>query len=269
MGITIQEAIEKAKSRKKGAFIPYFIMGYPNIEMSYQLIKESAPYADIIELGIPFSDPVADGPTIQKGVNIALKQNLSMDQLFKVSERLTSEIPKPFVMMIYFNQIVAYGLENFAEKLKQSGIQGIIVPDLLPDSEPAFNRLLLECEIDLIFLITPATVPKRIPQIIKACHGFLYFVSVIGITGQRTEVNKEIQVMIEDIKTRTDLPVCVGFGISQKEHVRSVVQYADGAIVGSAIVQRITDHMDSPDLSEQVIQMIQDLSSVLSNGDDK
>ncbi|HEO64908.1 MAG TPA: tryptophan synthase subunit alpha, partial [Spirochaetes bacterium] len=116
---------------------------------------------------------------------------------------------------------------------------------------------------------TPATVPSRVPQIIKACHGFLYFVSVIGITGQRTEVNKEIRTMIENLKTQTDLPICVGFGISQKEHVHSVVQYADGAIVGSAIVQRITDHIDSPDLSKQVTRMIQDLGSVLSNGDDK
>ncbi len=269
MGITIQEAFKKAKSSKKGAFIPYFIMGYPNIETTCQLIKESAPYADIIELGIPFSDPVADGPTIQRGVSVALKQNLSMDQIFKTCEKLTLEIPKPFVIMIYFNQIVAYGLEDFAKRLKQSGIQGIIVPDLLPDSEPSFNQLLLEHAIDLIFLITPATAPKRIPRIIKACHGFLYFVSVIGITGERAEVNKEIQAMIEDIKTRTDLPVCVGFGISKKEHVHSVVQYADGVIVGSAIVQRITDHMDSPDLSEQVAQMIRDLSSVLLNGDYK
>ncbi|MDH5681553.1 MAG: tryptophan synthase subunit alpha, partial [Spirochaetota bacterium] len=195
--------------------------------------------------------------------------NISLDDLFSHTKKLCDEVDKPLVYMMYFNQIFTYGMEAFLGKMKEIGVSGLIVPDLIPDSEPEFNDLAASKGIDLIFLMTPATHPDREPIILSNCKGFLYFVSVIGITGKRDHVNTEIKPVIERIRKVTDLPVCVGFGISTPEHVESVLQYSDGAIVGSAIVQKITDNIGSEKLVAEVTGMIRRMSSVKPDGDDK
>ena len=263
MSSKITETFKTISKTKNGAFIRYFILGYPDIDTSYKLIKEASKYADIIELGIPFSDPVADGPTIQFGVTSVLKQNIPLKKLFDITKKLCSEVKKPFVYMIYFNQIYNYGISNFINKMKEIGVSGIIVPDLLPDSEPEFNQIAKENEIDLIFLLTPTTSKNRIPLIIKESSGFLYFVSVIGITGERKSVNDTIKPLIENIKAKTDLPICVGFGISNPDHVKSITQFSDGVIVGSAIVKKITENIGKENLIPTVVQMIKELDFAL------
>ncbi len=263
MGLTIKQAIRKAKENKKGAFIPYFILGYPDIDISCSIIRESSKYADVIELGIPFTDPVADGPIIQQGAAYALEKGITLTKIFKATKKLTSEIDIPFVYMIYFNQIFAYGLNRFLKKIKDIGIKGLIIPDLLPDSDVAFNKLAYDYGIDIIFLITPATSESRITKIIKECRGFLYFVSIIGITGERIKFNDSIRPMINSLREKTNLPICIGFGISTPKHIKEVVELADGAIVGSAITKSIMENINGGNLVYNVVRVIENMNSVL------
>lgn len=258
--LTITEKFNSIKKNNQSAFIPYFILGYPDLETSYQLIKSASQYCDIIELGIPFSDPIADGKTIQNGVTQALKNNISLNDIFSTTKRLTSDIKKPFIYMMYYNQIYGYGINNFINKIKDIGIQGLIVPDLLPDSDPSFNELVKKNGIDLIFLMTPTTEESRIPLIVNSCSGFIYFVAVVGITGERNEIDQSIIGIIEKIKSTVKLPICVGFGISTINHVKNIYQFADGAIVGSAIVKKITENLNNPDIIQNVTQFIKELN---------
>lgn len=256
----IEQSFQKSKQEKKGAFIPYFIAGYPDLERCYEILCELSHYSDVIELGIPFSDPLADGTTIQRGMNQVLDLGIRLEEIFDLSLELTRKISKPLVYMVYFNQVFSYGIENFLRKMKEMKISGIIVPDLLPDSEPDFNRMTRDYGIDSIFLMTPVTQENRISLILKESRGFLYFVSVTGVTGERSSLSGQLSQMVQNLKKRTELPIAVGFGISKAEQVSEVLDYADGVIVGSALVQKITDHQHSPHLVSKVLELVRELS---------
>lgn len=224
------------------AFIAFVTGGDPDIETSYQLIKAMAENgADIIEIGIPFSDPIAEGPVIQEASLRALKAGTTTDSLFDLVVRLRKEIDVPIIFMTYMNPIYVYGKERFMKNCQDCGIDGVIVPDL-----PFEEKGELECEckqygVKLISMIAP-TSKERIEMIAREAEGFIYCVSSLGVTGVRSEIKTDIQAMMKHVKMVTDVPCAVGFGISTPEQAAKMAALSDGAIVGSAIVKLVAEY---------------------------
>lgn len=230
----IKQAFDHGK-----AFIPFVTGGDPDIETTEQLIYEMVKQgADLIEIGIPFSDPIAEGPVIQEADVRALKGGCTTDQLFELVKRVRKTVTIPLVFMTYLNPIYSYGSERFMENCKEAGIDGVIVPDM-PYEEK--NELKPMCEkngIELISLIAP-TSKERIKMIAKEAEGFIYCVSSMGVTGVRSEITSDIGGMVALVREVTDLPVAIGFGIATPEQARQMAAYGDGVIVGSAIVKQV------------------------------
>lgn len=248
----------KLKAQNKKAFIPYIMAGDPDAEATLQrvfLLEQCG--ADIIELGVPFSDPLADGPTIQKAAGRALKSGTTLRKVLSmVSEiRLRTEIP--LILMTYYNSLFKYGEEAFINDAIKAGVDGIIVPDLPPEEAGElikFSRHSGEKggkSLDTIFLIAPTSTPRRIKKIALASSGFVYYVSLTGITGAAIELDEAFRSHLSLIKQATDKPVAVGFGIAKPEQARIVSQIADGVIVGSAVV-KVFD--ETPEKAETFIR---------------
>jgi tryptophan synthase alpha chain len=233
--------IEKAFASGK-AFIPFLTGGDPDIsttEKALYALYEAG--ADIIEIGIPFSDPIAEGPVIEAADERALKAGCTVDKLFDLVSRVRADIKIPLLFMTYYNPVFAYGVSRFTEKCAACGLDGLIVPDL-PFEER--DELLKPCTshgIELISLITP-TSEERITCIAKNSSGFLYCVSSLGVTGERGELGNSARRMIEQVKKASDIPCAVGFGISTPQQAREIAAFADGVIVGSAIVKIIAEY---------------------------
>lgn len=227
---------------KEKVFIAFITGGDPNIETSYELIRTmAASGADIIEIGIPFSDPIAEGPVIQEASLRALNAGTTTDLLFDMVKRLREEIDTPLVFMTYANPIYVYGTERFMEKCADSGIDGVIVPDVPFEEKGELGDQCRECGVDLISMIAP-TSKKRIEMIAKEAEGFIYCVSSLGVTGVRSEIDTDIGTMIKHVKAVTDIPCAVGFGIATPEQAEKMAMVSDGAIVGSAIVKLVAEH---------------------------
>ena len=245
-------------------FIPFITGGDPDIETTYRLIKTMVENgADIIEIGIPFSDPIAEGPVIQEADVRALSSGTTTDKLFELVERLRKEIETPLIFMTYMNPIYVYGTDKFLSRCKDVGIDGVIVPDV-PFEEK--QELAGNCEkfgIDLISMIAP-TSEERIETIAKEAAGFIYCVSSLGVTGVRSEITTDIGTMVEHVKKVTDTPVAVGFGISTPEQACRMASLSDGAIVGSAIVKIVAKYGEEsvPHVAEYVKSMKDALSSL-------
>lgn len=224
------------------AFIPFITGGDPDIETSYELIKVMAENgADIIEIGIPFSDPIAEGPVIQEADLRALASGTTTDRLFELVERLRKEIQTPFIFMTYMNPIYVYGTERFMKRCAQVGIDGVIVPDVPFEEKAELADYCKAAGIDLISMIAP-TSKERIETIAKEAEGFIYCVSSLGVTGVRSEINTDIGTMVSHVKKVTDTPVAVGFGISTPAQAKKMAGLSDGAIVGSAIVKIVAQY---------------------------
>ena len=233
--------IAEAFSNKK-AFIPFLTCGDPDLETTAEFIKvmEQAG-ADIIELGIPFSDPTAEGPVIQ-GANLrALKTGVTTDKIFDMVEDVQKEVSVPLVFMTYANVVYSYGTKPFLERAKKAGIAGLILPDVPFEEKEEFDTVCKKYGIDLISLIAP-TSHERIAQIAKEAEGFVYCVSSLGVTGTRTNITTDIGAMVKLVKTAKDIPCAVGFGISTPEQAKKMAAQSDGAIVGSAIVKLCAAH---------------------------
>ena len=233
--------IDKAFSSGK-AFIPFITGGDPDLETTEKLLY--ALYeagADIIEIGVPFSDPIAEGPVIEAADERALKAGCTVDKLFDLVARVRGDIPVPLLFMTYYNPVFAYGAEKFTAACARYGLDGLIVPDL-PFEER--DELLVPCKangLELISLIAP-TSEERITKIAQGSGGFLYCVSSLGVTGIRGELGGSAKRMIEQVRQVSDIPCAVGFGISNPEQARETAEYADGVIVGSAIVRMIGEY---------------------------
>ncbi|TGN21076.1 tryptophan synthase subunit alpha [Leptospira idonii] len=232
------------KKTVQSVFVPFFTLGDPDYKASVEYgkaILESG--ADILELGIPFSDPVADGPVIQRAVARSLKNSFSFDQIFATTKAIHDHRPeKPLVYLTYFNPIYHCGIPNFLDKAKVSGIEGLVIPDLPFDTEESkilFSEL-RKRDMDLIHLVTPATPKKRIQSMKKTSSGFIYYVTSFGVTGERREFSIDLEDRIKFLKKNLELPICAGFGISTPEQASQIAHYADGIIIGSAI-QRIIE----------------------------
>ncbi len=253
---SISEVFKNLKN-KRAAFIPYFVLGLPDLKKSIEIILSCSEYFDIVELGIPFSDPVADGPTIQEGTQIALKNGYSMNDYFKAAKQISEKTNKPVVFMLYFNQIFACQTKKFMKKAKESGVQGLIIPDALPESDNELNKYAKKFGIDQIFLMTPLTDKKRMESVIEKTSGFLYLTALSGITGERKNVASGLKDFAKMIKNKTEKPVCVGFGISQPAHVKNISAFAQGVIVGSAIVRKVIENSD-------VVSFVRELSGAIT-----
>ncbi|MDO5155168.1 MAG: tryptophan synthase subunit alpha [Eubacteriales bacterium] len=224
------------------AFIPFITGGDPDIESTFEFVKTMAENgADIIEIGIPFSDPIAEGPVIQDADLRALASGTTTDALFEMVERLRKEITIPLIFMTYANPIYVYGKERFMKRCAQVGIDGVIVPDIPFEEKGELVDVCRDNGIELISMIAP-TSEQRIETIASEATGFIYCVSSLGVTGVRTEIRTDIASMVKHVKSVTDTPVAVGFGISTPEQAKKMAGLSDGAIVGSAIVKIVAQY---------------------------
>lgn len=240
----IAAVFTRLKKEKRKALIPYICCGDPTMEFTKQLaITLAQSGADIIELGIPFSDPVADGPVIQKSAVRALAGGATLDKIFTIGKQIRAQVSTPLVMMTYFNLIYVRGIKNFIKDAKNSGINGLIVPDLPVEEGKELLEAAEKEGLALIYLVTPNTSAERIKLIAERSRGFLYCVSVKGVTGARKELDKELANFIHKTRNITDLPIAVGFGIANPEMAGEVASFADGAIIGSALIEQITEHI--------------------------
>ena len=238
----IEKKFREVLGRKGKAFIPYIMAGDPNLERTRELVgilEECG--ADIIELGVPFSDPLADGPTIQKAAQRALGEGVTLGKVigFVGSLRKTTQIP--IVLMTYYNLIFRYGEERFVREAYTAGVDGIIVPDLPPDEAGVLLSFSKSTGFDVIFLVAPTSTDERIKRVARASRGFIYYVSITGITGSKLSIDASIGSHIEKIRQTSRKPVAVGFGIATPEEASEIAKIADGVIVGSAIVKRVED----------------------------
>ena len=239
------------------AFIPFITCGDPDIETTERTVRAAIENgADLVELGIPFSDPTAEGPVIMEADRRALLAGTTTDGVFDLTRRLRKDFSTPFVYMTYANVIYSYGTEKFADKAKEAGIDGIILPDVPFEEKEEFEPVFGARGIDLISMIAP-TSKDRIGMIAKEARGFIYIVSSLGVTGTRTDITTDIGAMTEIIRKNTGVPCAVGFGISTPEQAKRMAALSDGAIVGSAIIKLLAEYgKDAPDrVGEYVREM--------------
>jgi len=222
------------------ALIPYVTVGYPSIEDTLEVVPLLASSGcDIVELGIPFSDPLADGVTIQKASFSALNNGVTPKLCLEVAKKLSRKVNIPLVFMTYFNPVLSYGLEKFCSACASSGVDGLIIPDLSPDEGLELEAVTQKHSLDLIYLLAPTSSEERIRLVVERARGFIYLVSVTGVTGTRGNLPSELGTFVARVRKVAKQPLCVGFGISTPEQARHVAQIADGVIVGSRIIQLI------------------------------
>ncbi len=236
----IDKRFRDIKEKKGKAFIAYICAGDPDISATEKLVLEFDRIGvDIVELGIPFSDPLADGPTIQKASQRALEGGVTLGKIFSLISSLRKKTDIPIVLMGYYNSVYNYGIVRFIKGAKASGADGIIIPDLIPEEADELIFVARQCDFKTIFLAAPTSTRKRIKLIAQKSTGFIYYVSLAGVTGARAALPTHISEHIRTIKHLSSKPVCVGFGISTPEQVKRLSHYCDGVIVGSAIINRI------------------------------
>jgi tryptophan synthase alpha chain len=226
------------KQRDHKALIPYVTVGYPDIESTLKVVPLLAKNgADIIELGVPFSDPLADGVTIQRASFKALQNGVTLKTCLEVAGKLRKNVDIPLIFMSYFNPIYRYGLEEFCGECEKAGVDGLIIPDLPPEEGNRLESCSQKHGVDVIYLLAPTSIPERIRLVAERSRGFIYLVSVTGVTGARTSLPAGLKRFIGRVRKVTDKPLCVGFGISSPAQARQVAEVADGVIVGSRLIQ--------------------------------
>lgn len=238
----IEKTFKELKPLNKKAFIPYIMAGDPSVEKTKELVlvlEECG--ADIIELGVPFTDPLADGPTIQRAAERALKGGVTLKGVLALVKDLRTKTRVPLVLMTYYNPVFKYGEERFVKDAKDAGVDGVIIPDLPPDEAGELIKTAKKAGLATIFLLAPTSTEDRIKKVAAAARGFIYYVSMTGITGAQILLDGSIGKSINNIRRITDKPVAVGFGISTAEQARAISGISDGVIVGSAIVRKIQE----------------------------
>lgn len=220
------------------ALIPYVTVGYPSIEATLKVVPLLAQNgADIVELGIPFSDPLADGVTIQRSSFHALNNGVTPQLCLEVAKKLREKVDIPLVFMTYYNPVFSYGLEEFSAACAGSGVDGLIIPDLPPEEGAGLEAISQKQNLDLIYLLAPTSTEERIRLVAERSRGFIYLVSVTGVTGARDRLPADLEVFVTRVKESVTQPLCVGFGISTPAQAKRVARLADGVIVGSRIIQ--------------------------------
>jgi tryptophan synthase alpha chain len=249
----ITARMKELAERGETAFIPYITAGDPTLEKSAEILLElERAGADVIEYGIPFSDPVADGVVIQEASQRALQHDVSLRKVVAQVKELRTKTEVPILLFTYFNPVLAYGFEAFAKDCADAGADGVLCVDLPPEEAEDYKRVMDEAGVATVFLASPTTRPERMDRIASYSEGFVYYVSRAGVTGVQAKVESTVKGMVEEVKRHSDIPVAVGFGIATPEQAEEVARYADGVVVGSAIVNCVGEHGQSPDLIEKV-----------------
>ncbi len=260
----IESKFRKLKKRGKKAFIAFITAGDPNLKTTEELVlRFESSGVDIVELGVPFSDPLADGLTIQASSQRALQQGITLEKIFKLVKTLRKKSQIPIALMTYYNPIFHYGEERLIKEAKQCGVDGLIIPDLPLEEGRNLIKLARQNNISTIFFISPTTTQERMKKIVQASSGFIYYVSLTGVTGARKSLGSSILNQVRSVQKITDKPICVGFGISNARQVKAIGQIADGVIVGSAIIQEIVKNAGKKDLVKRVAKFINHLSRKL------
>ncbi len=254
----IDKRFRQLRREGKAAFIPFLTVGYPGIRTSERLVLACARAgADIIELGVPFSDPIADGPVIQMSSEVALKNGVTLAGVLRLVRRLRHKTQVPLAAMMYFNPILAYKPSRFIRDAKASGLDAVIIPDLPAQEERHFLRAAEKAGLHVILFVAPTTSKARLRFIARRAHGFIYFVSLTGVTGARRRLAADLKAQLKRIASVAGrVPVCVGFGISTPGHARTVSSQSDGVIVGSALVKEIAKNRGRRDLVPRVARFV-------------
>jgi tryptophan synthase alpha chain len=236
----IGERFAMLRARGERALIPFLTAGDPDLAATHSLVLALARAgADLIEIGIPFSDPLGDGPVVQRANERALRSGTSLRRVLELVGTLRSQVDVPLVLMGYANPILAMGRSEFVEAASAVGVDGVIVVDLPPEEDEALFACLAGYGVDPILLAAPTTEPKRLAMLADRTRGFLYYVSLTGVTGARNQLARGIEESVRSIRISSNVPVCVGFGVSTPEHVRELARFADGVVVGSALIEAI------------------------------
>jgi tryptophan synthase alpha chain len=242
---SIEQTFRELKKQGRKALIPYIMAGDPSLGATKKFVIDlETAGADIIELGVPFTDPLADGPTIQKASERSLQQNTTLKKVLALVNQIRRQSKIPLILMTYYNPVFKFGIERFVKESVRTGVDGVIIPDLIPDEADDFIRLARQYKLDTIFLLAPTSTEERINKVAKASTGFIYYVSITGITGAKLSMGKSMKNTLNSIKRISKKPVAVGFGISTPEEASTVANLADGVIVGSAIVKLISKGRD-------------------------
>ena len=253
----ITKKFKELKARKEKALIVYITAGDPSFKKNEQLIRAfEKDGVDLIELGVPFSDPLADGQVIQEASQRSLKKKTNLVKILTLVSRIRKNSQLPILLMSYLNPILQYGIERFAGSAKKAGVDGVIIPDLPPDEGRNISLTMKSHGVDLVYLLAPTSTMARVKRVAGASHGFIYYVSITGVTGVNRSAPFKVQANIRTIKQNTKLPVCVGFGVSTPERAKKVSQYSDGVIIGSVVVKAIASHpsLDAQELSKRFIR---------------
>ena len=259
----IDKKFQALKKSKKKAFIAFITAGYPNIGITKGLaLAFDKIGVDIIELGIPFSDPMADGPIIQEASQFALQKKVHLQEILNAVKAVRRYSDIPICLMTYYNPIFCLGEDKFVRRAKNCGVDGVIVPDLPPEEGRSFIKLANKHNLSVICFISPTTSPKRIRYISGIAKGFIYYVSLTGVTGPRRQLSQGLLGHLRAIKKITKKPVCVGFGLSHPCQVREVYKVCDGVIIGSAIVKKIKDNLSRKDLVKNVARFVEYMKDV-------
>ena len=239
---SVDEKFYELKNNKKIALMPFIMAGDPNIEKTSEiLLKLQENGADLIELGIPYSDPLADGPIIQLSASRALKSGTTPKKVINLLESLKGELKVPIILFTYLNPLLCFGFEHFCELASNAGVSGLIIPDLPLEEAYKFSKIVSNHSMDLVLLVAPTTPFERMKKISNHTKGFTYLVSVTGVTGERNKMESRVENLIAKLKEINNNPIAVGFGISTPEHVNKVREWgADGVIIGSAFIKRIS-----------------------------
>lgn len=247
---TYDEMFKRVRAKNEGAFVPFIVAGDPDFETSLEIVKTFVENgADALEIGFPFSDPVADGPTVQLADIRSLESGMTVKKGFEFIKKIREFTDIPVGVLTYYNLIYKMGLDEYFKTAKESGVNAVLAADLPPEEAEDALKASKANEVQQIFMAAQTTSNERLPKITEMCSGFLYVVAVMGTTGVRSELKNTSVELIERIKANSDIPICVGFGISKPEHVREVITSgADGAIVASAILNIMTENLENKEV---------------------
>ena len=244
---SIPELFTKLRSDGRKALMPFVTAGDPDLDFTAAVLKEVvARGASLCEVGIPYSDPIADGPVIQASYTRALERKIKLEEILAMLGKVCPSLGAPAVTMVSYAIVYRHGIEKYCDEVASLGVAGLIVPDLPVEEADALCKVCTVRKLSLIQLVTPTTPRDRALRICETSTGFVYYVSVAGITGERTELPSDLVDNVGWLRTQTDLPICIGFGISRPEHVRLLAPVADGLIVGSAVVKRVAEAAERP-----------------------
>ena len=265
---TIAGVFETCRKERRSAFVPFLVAGDPHLDRTPELLAALvAGGSDIIELGVPFSDPMADGPTNQRAAHRALEAGTTLSGILDMVKTHRDKLGAPIVLFTYFNPIFRRGLVRFAEEASSAGVDGVIVVDLPPEeSESEVTPVLVRHGIDQVFLLAPTSPPERIRKAARLSSGFVYYVSRTGVTGAKDRLATDLTSQLRSVRRKLKLPLAVGFGISTPEQVAAVAAEADAVVVGSHLVNLVEEHVDEPDVCRRLEERVRELTAPLRSG---